>query len=194
MSEIKSICVYCGSSGKVRETYRETAINLGKLMAESGIRLVYGGGQVGLMGLVADSVMSNGGEVTGIIPHFLDELEVGKSDVTQFIKTDNMHDRKMKMAELSDAFIALPGGLGTLDETFEILTWKQLGLHSKPILILNVDGYWDDLLKLIDHQISENFARPENRQLFDVATTPDEAVKVLLEATPFNHNIESKWT
>jgi len=193
MSEIKSICVYCGSNGDVRESYRESATSLGKLMADNGIRLVYGGGQVGLMGLVANSVMANNGEVTGIIPEFLDKLEVGKSDVTEFIKTDNMHDRKMKMAELSDAFIVLPGGLGTLDETFEILTWKQLGLHKKPVLILNIDGYWDNLIKLIDHQITEKFAKPENRNLFNVSTTPEEAIKLLQNIEPYDHKVETKW-
>ncbi len=194
MINIKNICVYCGSSSAVNQSYKDCAVELGKLMASKNIGLVYGGGQVGLMGLIADSIMSNNGKVIGIIPHFLDKLEVGKYDVTELIKTDNMHVRKMKMAELSDAFIVLPGGLGTLDETFEILTWKQLGLHNKPIIILNIDGFWDKLINLIDHQISENFATIKNRKLFDIAASSAEAIDILYKYRPYDNDIKSKWT
>ncbi len=194
MNKINNICVYCGSSDKVNQSYKDCAIKLGRLMADKNIQLIYGGGQVGLMGLIADSVMANNGKVTGIIPYFLDELEVGKYDISKLIKTDNMHIRKMKMAELSDAFIVLPGGLGTLDETFEILTWKQLGLHNKPIVILNIDGFWDKLIDLIDHQIMEQFATVKNRDLFNIATKAEEAIDILYNSIPYDNNVKSKWT
>ena len=193
-NNIGSVCVYCGSSGNVRPAFRDISTDLGRLMAKENIRLVYGGGHVGLMGLVADSVMKNGGQVTGIIPHFLDELEVGHAGLTELIKTDNMHDRKMRMAELSDGFIVLPGGLGTLDETFEILTWKQLKLHDKPVVILNVDGYWDHLISLIHHQVEENFARQSHLNLFTVAGSAEEAIAQLRTNAPVHHDLNSKWT
>ena len=146
MRDIKSVCVYCGSSSRVRQSYKDAAVELGLILAREGIRLVYGGGQVGIMGIIADTVLKNGGEVTGIIPHFLNESEVGKADVTELIAVDSMHVRKQIMAEKSDAFIVLPGGFGTLDEFFEILTWRQLKLHDKPIVIADVESYWAPLI------------------------------------------------
>ena len=193
-NKLGSVCVYCGSSGNVNPAFRQVATDVGTLLAKEGIRLVYGGGHVGLMGLVADSVMQNGGQVTGIIPHFLDQLEVGHPGLTELIKTENMHDRKMRMAELSDGFIVLPGGLGTLDETFEILTWKQLKLHDKPIVILNTEGYWDHLIELIHHQVAENFAKQAHLDLFTVATSAEEAITQLRMSAPAHHQLNSKWT
>ena len=194
MSGIKNVCVYCGSSGNVRDSYRQSAIDFGHMLASTDRTLVYGGGRVGLMGLVADSTLEKGGKVLGVIPEFLDDLEVGHTGVSELITTPNMHDRKMIMAERSDAFVALPGGLGTLDETFEILTWKQLRLHDKPVIILNIDGYWDHLVELIHNQVNENFAKPENLQLFEVVNTVEEAFDALEKAPAPTHNIESKWT
>lgn len=183
MNNISSLCVFCGSRFGNDPAYEETARELGAVMADKGIRLVYGGGSVGLMGVVACAVMENGGEVIGVIPSFLEDLEVGKSDVTELIVTDNMHARKHKMFDLSDGFISLPGGLGTLDETFEIMTWKQLQVHAKPIIILDVGGYWAELTDLIDAIISKGFASPTAKNLYQVATNTAE-VFAALEAAP----------
>ncbi len=193
MANIKSLCVYCGSSDRGRPAHHDAALRLGRIMAKAGIRLVYGGGRIGMMGRIADAVMERGGEVIGIIPQFLEQVEVGHSGVTQLIVTDNMHDRKQKMAEMSDAFLIMPGGLGTLEETFEILTWKQLGLHQKPIIIADIDGYWHHLTELIDHMIDESYAKPENRALFQVIDSIDELLPALSAMPAFNTDVEAKW-
>lgn len=193
MAQIRSLCVYCGSSGRGRPSHHNAATSLGETLAEAGVRLVYGGGRIGLMGLVADAVLEGGGEVVGIIPRFLDQVEVGHSGVSQFIVTENMHDRKEKMAQMSDGFVILPGGLGTLDETFEILTWKQLQLHDKPVVIVDVDGYWKPLVELIDNMIAENYARPENRELFRVVGSVDEVLPALDAMPKFDSKVEAKW-
>ncbi len=174
MPAIESLCVYCGSSSNVRQSYKDAAIEFGKILAKENIRLVYGGGQVGIMGIIADTVLAEGGEVTGIIPNFLHEQEVGKSDVTELITVDSMHTRKQIMAERSDGFVVLPGGFGTLDEFFEILTWRQLRLHDKPIIVADIDGYWSSLVRTIDHMVTEGFARSENRGLFATVTSVQE--------------------
>ena len=183
MNNISSLCVFCGSRFGNDPAYEETARELGAVMADKGIRLVYGGGSVGLMGVVASAVIENGGEVVGVIPQFLEDLEVGKSDVTELIVTDNMHTRKHKMFDMSDGFISLPGGLGTLDETFEIMTWKQLKVHAKPIIILDIGGYWTELTDLIDATIARGFASPTAKDLYQVSTNIAE-VFAALEAQP----------
>ncbi len=193
MANIKSLCVYCGSSDRGSPTHHDAALRLGGVMAKAGIRLVYGGGRIGMMGRIADAVMERGGEVIGIIPQFLEQVEVGHSGVTQLIVTDNMHDRKQKMAEMSDAFLIMPGGLGTLEETFEILTWKQLGLHQKPIIIADIDGYWHHLTELIDHMIAESYAKEENRALFQVIDSIDELLPALSAMPAFDSDVEAKW-
>ncbi len=170
---MKSVCVFCGSSTGHRDIFRETAAELGKTLAERGIRLVYGGGNVGLMGVVANATLAGGGEVIGVIPQFLKEWEVAHLDVTELLVTQTMHERKARMAELSDAFVALPGGFGTLDELFEILTWKQLRLHAKPVILLNTDGFFDPLLLMVDSMVANGFVSPQNRQLVQVASTLD---------------------
>lgn len=193
VANIKSLCVYCGSSDRGRPSHHDAALRLGQILAKNGIRLIYGGGRIGMMGRIADAVIAAGGEVVGIIPQFLEQVEVGHSGVTSLIVTDTMHDRKQKMAELSDAFLIMPGGLGTLDETFEILTWKQLGLHEKPIIIVDVEGYWSGLTKLIDHMIEESYARPEHRQLFQIIDSLDELLPALSAMPPYDHEVEAKW-
>ena len=193
MAEIRTLCVYCGSSQRGKQSHREAAVRFGSIMADSGIRLVFGGGRVGLMGLIADSVLAGGGEVVGIIPRFLDQVEVGHNEVTELIVTENMHDRKAKMAQLSDGFVILPGGLGTLDETFEILTWKQLQLHDKPVVIVDLDGYWKPLVDMIDHMVAENYARPENRDLFRVVASVEDVLPALEAMPAFTHEVEAKW-
>jgi uncharacterized protein (TIGR00730 family) len=179
MTAPRSLCVYCGSSVGANARYREAAQRLGQLMAENGIRLIYGGGRVGLMGLLADAVIAGGGEVVGIIPEFLDTREVGHRDVTELRVVDSMHIRKNMMVELSDAFAVLPGGFGTLDETFETLTWRQLRLHDKPIVLINFDDYWDPFLRLVDHVVAEGFARPECRELFTVVDRVEDVIAVI---------------
>jgi uncharacterized protein (TIGR00730 family) len=158
--KIKTICVYCGSGPGANPRFIEAAIALGKILAENGIRLVYGGGSIGLMGAVATSVLDHGGAVTGIIPDFLTSREHALTRVQEMIVTPDMHERKRLMFERSDAFVALPGGIGTLEELVEQLTWQQLGRHSKPILIANIDGFWEPLLALLAHMRATHFIRP----------------------------------
>jgi len=160
MNKIKTVCVYCGSGPGTNHHFIEAAIALGKALAESGIRLVYGGGSIGLMGAVATSVLDHGGAVTGIIPDFLTSREHALTRVQEMIVTPDMHERKRLMFERSDAFVALPGGIGTLEELVEQLTWQQLGRHSKPILIANIDGFWEPLLALLAHMRATQFIRP----------------------------------
>ncbi len=181
-ARISKVCVYCGSSFGGRAAYRDAAETLGRHLAEAEIRLIYGGGGVGLMGALAEAVLNAGGRVTGIIPDFLDRAEVALEGVTELIRTDTMHERKFQMAEMADGFVVLPGGLGTLDETFEILTWKQLQLHDKPIILVNVDGYWDHFVHLVEHQVREGFVRERYLHLFRIVEGPGEVIPALLEA------------
>lgn len=169
MSPISSLCVYCGSSRGANPAYLKLATDLGDDMARRGIRLIYGGGRVGLMGACADAVLASGGEVIGIIPQHLQDREVGHTGLTELKVVDNMHTRKRMMFDLSDAFCVLPGGLGTLEEFFEVVTWRQLGIHDKPIVLLNAEGYWDGLVGMIDGIIGDGFAQPAVRQYFSVA-------------------------
>ncbi|RJF70192.1 TIGR00730 family Rossman fold protein [Rhodopseudomonas palustris] len=159
MSEINTVCVYCGSGPGTNPLFMEAAQAFGKELAEAGIRLVYGGGAIGLMGAVATSVLDHGGAVTGIIPGFLRTKEIALDRIQDLIVTDDMHERKRLMFEHSDAFVALPGGIGTLEELVEQMTWQQLGRHRKPILIANIDGFWDPLLGLLDHMTETAFIR-----------------------------------
>jgi uncharacterized protein (TIGR00730 family) len=160
MNKIKTVCVYCGSGPGTDPHFVEAAIALGKALAENGIRLVYGGGSVGLMGAVATSVLDHGGTVTGIIPGFLTNREDALKRVQEMIVTPDMHERKRLMFERSDAFVALPGGIGTLEELVEQLTWQQLGRHSKPVLLANIEGFWEPLLALLAHMRATEFIRP----------------------------------
>ena len=162
---MRSLCVYCGSKDGNDPRHVAVAVELGRLMAAAGVRLVYGGGSVGLMGAVADSVMENGGEVIGVIPKGLFVTEVGHGGLTELIEVSSMHERKARMAAEADAFIALPGGLGTLEELAEIATWAQLGIHSKPVGVLDIDGFWAPLLGFLDSAMSAGFIRSEHREL-----------------------------
>jgi hypothetical protein len=171
MSNIRRLCVYCGSSGAVDRQYREAATELGARLAAAGIGLVYGGGRVGLMGLLADAVLAGGGEVIGIIPARLHDAELAHPGATEMVVVESMHERKRLMAEKADAFAVLPGGIGTLDEMFEILSWKQLGLHDKLILLADIGGYWGPLRALLDDVVTKGFARPEARELVRVVPT-----------------------
>lgn len=166
----KSICVFCGSRAGNDPAYTSAAIELGGLLARRGWRLVYGAGDVGLMGSVARAAQDAGGDTFGVIPVHLMEREVGKSDLSSFIVTENMHERKKVMFMNSDAIVVLPGGGGSLDEFFEVLTWAQLGLHAKPIFIVNTAGYWDPLIALIDHVIAQGFADPSLGDLVEAVS------------------------
>lgn len=179
MTDILSLCVLCGSREGSDPAFRDATVRLGRLMARRGVRLVYGGGSIGLMGILADSVLAAGGEVIGIIPDFLIRREVGHRRLSDLIVTDSMHDRKRRMFEMADAFVVLPGGLGTLDETFEIVTWKQIKLHDAPIIVLDVNGYWSPLKSLIDATIDGAFAHANVRDLLTFVATPDDVFKVL---------------
>ncbi len=164
----RSLCVYCGSSGTVDPRHLRAAAELGGLAADRGVEIVFGGGHVGLMGALADGALAAGGRVVGVIPAQLQSREHGHRGVGELIVVDSMHTRKRRMFELSDAFCVLPGGLGTLDELFEIVTWRQLGLHDKPVVLVNLEGYWTPLLKLLDHQTAAGYLRPRERGIFRV--------------------------
>lgn len=165
MNKLKAVCVYCGSNFNGDEKLRIAIKELAQSLVEQQIRLVYGGGSVGVMGVLANDVLELGGEVTGVIPQFLMDKEVGHKGVTEMILTENMHQRKQKMADLSDGFVILPGGFGTLEEFFEVLTWLQLGLHNKPIGVLNVNGFYDPLFAQMDVMVQHKFLKPANRDL-----------------------------
>lgn len=169
-----SICVYCGSRNTVPAEFLEAGARFGKMMAEKNTRLVYGGGDCGIMGAVANSVLKAGGKVTGVFPYHLQDIEKEHTGLTEIILVDTMHERKQIMFERSDAFVVLPGGFGTMDETFEIITWRQLGLHTKPIIICNLKGYWDPWVKFTDHMLKMGFASPETAKYYKVVTTLEE--------------------
>lgn len=180
MAVVKSLCVFCGASDAVDFSYREAATRLGTLMAAAGVRLVFGGGRIGLMGLVAAATAKAGGTVTGIIPRHLHNFEIGQQEALgELHVVETMHERKAKMFDLADAFAILPGGLGTLDETFEILTWKQLGLHDKPIVVVDVEGYWGPLLHMIDRVVASGFAPRSSLHLCRSVATPEEVLPLL---------------
>ena len=179
MNQIHSVCVYSASSTKIAPVYFEAAEKLGSLLAKQHIRLINGAGSIGLMRSVADAVLKNGGEVTGVIPHFMVEQNWHHTGLTELIEVTSMHERKQKMANLSDGIIALPGGCGTLEELLEIITWKQLGLYLNPIVILNVKGYFDSLLAMLQRAVEENFMRAQHGAIWHVAETAQEAVELV---------------
>lgn len=179
MNQIESVCVYCASSTKIDQAYFDAATRLGELLAGRQIRLVNGAGSLGLMRSVADAVLDNGGEVTGVIPAFMVKQGWHHTGLTKLVEVENMHERKQLMADLSDAVIALPGGCGTLEELLEIITWKQLGLYLNPIVVLNINGFFDPLLAMLEKAISENFMRRQHGEIWHVAQTPEEAVELI---------------
>lgn len=172
ISSIQNICVFCGGSDGVDEKYNQAARDTGRICAENGWRVVYGGGRAGLMGLTADSALAAGGEVTGIIPRHLQQREIAHAGLTALEITGTMHERQLRMAELSEAFVILPGGLGTLAEFFEVVTWKQLGLHDKPIVLINSYEYWNSLIQTIDTIKAQKFLYQKNDSLFVTIDKP----------------------
>ena len=189
MNQIHSVCVYSASSTKINPVYFKAAEELGSLLAEHHIRLINGAGSIGLMCAVADAVLKNGGEVTGVIPRFMVEQNWHHTGLTELIEVESMHERKQKMANLSDGIIALPGGCGTLEELLEIITWKQLGLYLNPIVILNVNGFFDPLLEMLGKAIDENFMRQQHGDIWKVAQTPEEALRLLYETPVWDISI-----
>jgi hypothetical protein len=187
---MKNICVFCGSSSGDKSVYADKAKELGKLLAQQQKRLIYGGGNVGLMGVIADEVMTNNGEVIGIIPNFLYNMEVGHEGLTELIKVKSMHERKLKMSEMAEGFIAMPGGFGTLEELGEILTWIQLAIIQKPIGILNINGFYDHLISQLDHMVEEKFLKQENRDFVLVSDNPNELLELMGN---FKFQKTTKW-
>ncbi len=187
---MKSVCVFCGSSAGGHPGYEEAARELGVLLAGEKIHLVYGGAGVGLMGVLADTVLGQGGMVTGVIPSFFSRKEIAHHGLSELIFVDSMHERKQVMAGLSEAFLAMPGGFGTLDELFEVLTWSQLDLHQKPIGLLNVNGYFDALVSMFDHMVAEKFVKSAHRQLI---VEDDKAAPLLQKMKEFKPIRLEKW-
>jgi len=188
--QISRLCVFCGSNHGVRTAYAGAARELGRLLAVEGITLVYGGGRVGLMGETADAALESGGEVIGVIPRALDTKELAHRGVTEMHVVETMHERKALMADLADGFISLPGGLGTFDETFEILTWAQLGIHQKPCGLLNLEGYFDELISFLNHAVGEQFVKPQHRELVLVETEPSPLLKRMRS---YKSTVTEKW-
>lgn len=187
----RAVCVFCGSSGGNRPEYVEAARQAGTAIAGHGLELVYGAGDIGLMGVLADAALAAGGRVVGVIPHALVARELAHRRLSELLVVDTMHQRKALMADRSEAFVALPGGYGTLDELFEILTWAQLGIHAKPVGLLNVRGYFDPLLAWVDHAVGEGFVREQHRRLLLVSNDTGELLESILRAGPTPQT--SKW-
>jgi uncharacterized protein (TIGR00730 family) len=179
-----SVCVYCGSESGKSGVHGAAAKRLGRILADNDIRLVFGGGSIGLMGVLAREVLSAGGTVVGIIPKHLQTVEITLHEVSELVVVDTMHERKKQMFKRSDAFVTLSGGLGTLDETFEVITWRLLGIHDKPIVIVNSDGYWTHFIELVEKVIHEGFARPSSRDLFAVVESVDDVLPAIATLPP----------
>jgi uncharacterized protein (TIGR00730 family) len=188
---VRRVCVYAGSNPGNDLIYAQAARELADLLAERGIGLVYGGGRVGLMGVLADTALAAGGEVIGVMPQALVDREIAHEGLTELRVVASMHERKALMAELSDAFVAVPGGIGTLEELIEIYTWSQLGIHAKPCGVLNVDGYYDHLAAFLDHAVAVGFLKPEHRAVLSVASEPGELLERLAAYVP---RTVAKWT
>jgi len=187
---MKSICVYCGSSSGASPVYADAARQLARAMVEHDISLVYGGGNVGLMGVIASEVMALGGQATGVIPEALMNKELGHHGLTRLHVVKDMHERKAMMAELVDGFVAMPGGLGTLEELFEVLTWAQLGFHFKPVSLYNIDGFYDNLISFVDHLVSQGFVRADQSGLMMHEADPTALIRRFQNFQP---NYKTKW-
>ena len=184
LTRVERICVFCGASPGARPEYRAATAELARMLTADGIGVVFGGGGVGLMGALADAVLTEGGEITGVIPRSLVDREIAHRDVSDMRVVGSMHERKALMADLADAFVALPGGIGTLEELFEVYTWVQLGLHQKPCALLNVEGYYDDIADFLRHAVAERFLREETRELLMVESDPATLIERLHSFEP----------
>lgn len=187
---MKNICVFCGSAVGKNPIYKQTAQELGLLFVKKQIRLIYGGGRVGLMGIMADTVMQNGGKVVGIIPQFLIEMEVAHSRLSEMIMVKTMHERKKRMTDMAQGFVVMPGGIGTMDEFFEVFTWAQLGLHTKPIGLLNTNGFFDKLLAYIDFAVEEGFVKAQSREMMLIETDAEHLIESMQN---YEANHVKKW-
>ena len=187
---MKHLCIFCGSSKGNDPVYEETAIELAKIIVNEGLTMVYGGGSIGIMGVLADKILSLNGKVIGVIPRFLYDLEVGHDNVTELIIVESMHERKQKMAEISDGFLALPGGFGTLEEMGEILTWIQLKLIRKPIGLLNINGFYDQFLEMLDKMVESGFLKNNNREILLSSKEPQDIINIIKNAPVFE---DTKW-
>ena len=187
---LSAVCVFCGSSAGVDGVYVDAARDLGRLLARRGVTLVYGGARVGGMGAMADSALDDGGRVVGVMPRPLWSREVGHTGLTELLVVDTMHERKALMAERSDAFVALPGGAGTLEELFEMWTWAQLGIHTKPVALLNVGGFFDPLLAMVEHLVTQGFVRPAHRAMLVVEEQPD---RLLARLAAYEAPATTRW-
>lgn len=186
---IKNVCVYSASSTQIAPAYFEAATQLGRLLAIKGINLINGAGSIGLMAATSNAALAAGGTVTGVIPRFMVEQGWHHTGLTRLVETENMHERKQLMARMADAVIALPGGCGTMEELLEIITWKQLGLYLNPIVILNVNGFYDPLLSMLQQAVDQHFMRPEHAGIWRVATTAEEAIEMLYTTPIWNKNV-----
>ena len=189
MNDIRNVCVYSASSTKIDQAYFDAAEELGRLLAQNQINLINGAGNIGLMAASSDGALAAGGTVTGVIPRFMIEQDWHHKGLTQLIETETMHERKRLMADMSDGVIALPGGCGTMEELLEVITWKQLGLYLNPIVILNINGFYDPLLEMLERAIDGNFMRREHEKIWEVARTPQEAIDFLYSSPRWNKEI-----
>lgn len=185
---MENICVYCASSSQVKSVYFDAAEKLGKIIANNNLRLLYGGGHRGLMGKIADTVLSEGGKVTGIIPGFMCEVEWNHNGLTELILVESMHERKDKLAKMADAAVALPGGCGTMEELLEVITWKRLGIFTKPIVICNIDGYFDPLIEMLNRSVDENFMGEQHRNMWIVVDSPELVLNAIKTSIPWSKN------
>lgn len=185
---MQNICVYCASSSQVRPLFFDAAEKLGEILAEKGCRLIYGGGHRGLMGKIADTVLNHGGKVTGIIPGFMCEVEWNHKGLTELILVETMHERKEKLAGMADAAVALPGGCGTMEELLEVITWKRLGIFTKPIIICNVGGYFDPLIAMLNRSVDENFMGEEHRAMWSVVSSPEKVMEAIENSVQWDEN------
>lgn len=185
---MQNICVYCASSSQVKTVYFDAAERLGEILAANDLQLIYGGGHRGLMGKIADTVLAGGGKVTGIIPGFMCDVEWNHTGLTNLILVESMHERKEKLATMADAVVALPGGCGTMEELLEVITWKRLGIFTKPIIICNVSGYFDPLIEMLNRSVDENFMGEEHRKMWDVVETADQVLNAINQSQQWDKN------
>jgi len=185
---MQTICVYCASSTQVKPSYFEATARLAEILADANLSIVYGGGSNGLMGQLADSTLLAGGKITGIIPRFMCEVEWNHTNLTELILVETMHERKEKMAMMADAVVALPGGCGTMEELLEVITWKRLGIFTKPIIIVNLEGYFDALITMLDRAVDEHFMRDEHRYMWKVIETPEDVLIAIKDSVSWDSN------
>jgi len=188
---MQTICVYCASSTQVKPVYFEATARLSRIFALANLSVVYGGGSKGLMGQLADSTLKAGGKITGVIPRFMCDVEWNHTGLSELILVDTMHERKEKMALMADAIVALPGGCGTLEELLEVITWKRLGIFTKPIVIVNVEGYFDDLVSMLDRAVDEHFMRKEHHKMWEVVRTPEEVLDAIQNSVNWDSTARS---